>query len=204
MLLKRLSRSISLTALVLGTVTALTGSQLCIKVLDETGSPIPSAHVRLFNFDSGRVDLRSTQEKGVACFLNIPEGVYSVEGSQQGFLSVKYYPLRVVYPASNELTVRLPLGEVSEGRVDNDVTLNGTLMRGNQPAIGVNICLITKDKKTIACVVTNTLGEYVLLIPPGIYQVELTSRAGPIQKSEIDLSAPGSVYHNRLSIDKGK
>jgi hypothetical protein len=140
-----------------------------------------------------------TDSQGNACFLKIPEGLYSVEVNLRGFLTAKYYPLRVSYPEMSGLTIRLPLSNVNEGGVAQEVTLSGTLRKNGEPAEAVSICLLRPNGDQVACTITNDLGEYAIIAAPGVYQVELKPFSGDTYRSKLDLSTPGALYRDRLS-----
>jgi hypothetical protein len=199
----KIRRICAYLGLALATSITLAGSEMCIKVLDEAGQPLPRARVQVSSLSTAKSHQRATDSQGNACFLDIPEGLYSVEVSLQGFLTAKYYPLQVSYPEKNGLTVRLPLSNVNGDNMAQQITLSGTLWRSGKPAEAVSICLFRSDRSRVVCTLTNNLGEYAVIAPPGTYEVELKPSSGSAYRSKIDLSTPGASYHDRLSFPRG-
>jgi hypothetical protein len=140
-----------------------------------------------------------TDSQGNACFLKIPEALYSVEVSLQGFLTAKYYPLRVSYPEKSGLTIRLPLNNANRDTVAQEITLSGTLRKNDEPAQAVSICLLRSNGDQVACTTANDLGEYAIIAAPGVYQMELKPFSGKTYRSKIDLSTPGALYRDRVT-----
>jgi hypothetical protein len=141
---------------------------------------------------------------GKACITSLPEGLYSVEAGLAGFLNVRYYPVRVKYPAVEQLQFRLPLGEITEGLLSQEATVAGTLKVGDNPVEGANICILELEHNTrVTCARTNDLGEYALSLPPGVYAVETRMLDGAVHHSKINVSAPGS-YRNLITVTEMK
>ncbi len=180
--------------------TTLSASEMCIKVLDETGLPLPHARVQASNLSTQKSWQKESDSQGNACFLKIPEGLYAVDASLQGFLTARYYPLPVFYPEKSGLTIRLPLSNLNGDTVSQEITLSGTLTENRRPAEGVSICLFRSDGTQVACATTNDLGEYAITAAPGIYEVELKPYSGNAYRSKIDLSTPGALYRNDLKL----
>jgi hypothetical protein len=145
---------------------------------------------------------RQTDTNGNSCLPALPEGLYSVEASLQGFLNVRYYPVRVSYPQKNALTLKLPIGDISGGGLGSGISLSGTLLKMEKPAQAAEICLLKLAGGRLACTTTNDLGEYALLVPPGIYNVNLKLSSGTSYRYRIDVSATGALYRNLLFIPK--
>lgn len=139
---------------------------------------------------------------GKACIEHLPEGLCSVEASSSGsgFLNVKYYPVRVVFPEDVNLSFRLPFGEIGEGGLLSEAILSGTLMDQGKPSGDVKICLFEGSKSLpFACTVTNDLGQYALIVPPGKYRLELSRAVARIFTATIAVPVPG-YYRNRVSM----
>ena len=123
-----LTRCTVLTALLVcaaGFLTNLTASELCVVVIDEANLPLPNAWINVTRMLKPTADANnspikaynsSTDAKGAAC-LAIPEGTYSVEVGLTGFLNVRYYPVRLMYPYGRRLNFQLPIGDVTEDGV---------------------------------------------------------------------------------------
>jgi hypothetical protein len=94
----------------------------------------------------------------------------------------------------------LPLGEITEGGIETESTLGGTLY-GSGAALKADICVTREGFKS--CTTTNDLGEYVLAVPAGMYDVEIRTFSGERFKSKIDLTTP-AVYRDLLKIEKPK
>ena len=175
-----------------------TAAELCVTTTDEGRQALPKARVGVRNLLTGNILTGETGGEGRVCLQSIPEGLYSVTVSLAGFLNVKYYPVRVSYPQKHALTVTLPLGEITEGRIADDAILSGTLGRDGAAIKGAKICLVTPTGSRIACTVTDDLGEYSLSVPTGVYDAEMTDSGGTVYRQSIDLSTPGAIYHDRL------
>lgn len=121
-----------------------------------------------------------------------------MEVSLGGFLNVKYYPVRVMFPDDLTLPFQLPFGEIREGMLLSEATMSGTLSAHGKPVDGIKICMFEATKPTATiCTTTNDLGQYVLTVTPGTYIVELSRQLHRISTTTIDLSSPG-YYRNRL------
>ncbi|MBI3684004.1 MAG: carboxypeptidase regulatory-like domain-containing protein [Acidobacteria bacterium] len=179
-------------------------SSICATVSDPAGQPIRKAAVQIIHLlDPDARFSVVVDSKGRACAEHLPEGLYSVEAGSfgSGFLKVRYYPVRVVFPDDVDLSFRLPFGDIGEGGVQSEAILSGTLTDQGNPASDVKFCLFHGDKPVAAaCTVTNGLGQYSLIVPPGIYRLELTPLAKRTQSRTIDLSSPG-YYRNRVTVD---
>jgi hypothetical protein len=75
----------------------LSAAELCLRVADEGQQPLPAARVHVVSLGDGQAHDRQTDANGSSCLSGLPEGLYSVEASLQGFLHVRYYPVRVSY-----------------------------------------------------------------------------------------------------------
>jgi hypothetical protein len=178
----------------------LVASTLCVEVMDPANLPLPNAWVNIVGLATNKLYTARTDRKGRACVSRLPEGLYSVESGLTGFLNVRYYPVRVTYPATHELQFRLPFGEITEGGLSQEATVTGTLKQGDTPVQSASICIFGLQEDTpITCTVTNDLGEYALSLPPKTYRVEVRISGGEIQRSKIDVSTAGS-YRNLITV----
>jgi hypothetical protein len=185
------------------TSTVALADAICSKVVDPGDRPLPNAALKIVDLsDATKHYVGQTDREGNLCISKIPEGLYSVEASLPGFLNVRYYPVRVVFPREVHLEFRLPIGYIGEGGIAPESVLNGTLKRGGEPAGGIKICLFDGASTTpSACDNTDDLGEYALTVAPGKYAVELSDRGKlKMPRRQIDLSVAGQ-YRDRLSLD---
>jgi hypothetical protein len=173
-----------------------------------------------------------TDARGRACVTRVPEGIYYVEASAAGFLHARYYPVRVAVPKDPQLIFRLPFGEIHEGGVTSDVTLSGTLTNDGKTAGDIKVCVFQPGKiprsrsdttppalplgsppypdlraedfrDATACTDTNDLGQYVLIVPPGVYSVLYSRLLHTIGVQTIEVLYPGN-YHDKLSVPPSK
>jgi hypothetical protein len=180
-------------------------SEMCVRVDDYADLPLPNAWVNVTDLRNTGVDSttvrtfnKSTDSRGKAC-LAVPEGTYSVEAGLTGFLNVRYYPVRVVYPNPVELSFRLPVGDVIEGGVSPEALLSGTLQLDGSAIEGAKICVLQQSGPgVVVCGLTNVFGEYALSVPPGVYRTELRTPRGQIYRSTVDVRHPGH-YRDRVT-----
>jgi hypothetical protein len=184
-----------------GLQATLEASSLCSTIIDLANQPLHGAKVTIVNLiKSERKYSAVADQTGKVCVNPIPEGTYSVEASLFGFMNVRYYPVRVAFPNDVNLTFQLPFGEITEGEISEEATLSGTLEGAQAPSPTVRICLFEERKQIpIVCTNTNDLGEYALIVQPGVYRLELTRLAERVQATTIDMSHPG-YYRNRVSL----
>jgi hypothetical protein len=189
---------------VTGPLISLSASELCVRVIDEADLPLPHARLnvtRMVNApgEDSRTYNGSTDSKGQAC-IKIPEGTYSVEVGLTGFLNVRYYPVRVMFPNSSKLNFRLPLGDITEGSIVPEAILSGILQNDGKAIEGATICILQQSSSAVvACGLTNVFGEYALSVPPGIYNTEIRTAVGEVYHSTASVPRPGSHW-NRLSL----
>ncbi|MBV8847779.1 MAG: carboxypeptidase regulatory-like domain-containing protein [Bryobacterales bacterium] len=191
-----------LTAIMgLTTSLDLSASSLCAKVVDIVELPLSNAVINVFGLDDPNNHFSAfTDPKGSVCISKLPDGLYAVEASLQGFLNVRYYPVRVTFPDDVNLTFRLPFGEIREGGLRQDAVLTGTLGDRAHPESDLRICLFPVGQFVpAACSATNDLGQYALLVPPGKYRVEFTKRQQTLSGTTLDLPSPG-YYRNRVAL----
>jgi len=180
-------------------------SELCLIVNDPANLPVPKAWVNvtaLLARDAAgppETYTMTTDAKGKAC-LAVPEGTYSVEVGMTGFLNVRYYPVRVVYPFAPKLVFQLPFGELTEGGMTGEADLVGTLLYKGKPAEYVEVCVLKKASDAIiACGKTNYFGEYALSVPPGSYRTEIRTKDRQVFRSNVTVPGVGT-YNNKLVI----
>jgi len=180
-------------------------SSICATVTDLPGHPLHVATVRVVSLVDPDAHYSSAVDaSGKACIDHLPEGLYSVEAGtgSGGFLNVRYYPVRVAFPDDVTFSIPLPYGEIREGGVRTDAVLSGTLLEAGRAVDGIKICLRENNEPIPAgCTVTNDLGQYALVVPPGKYRVELArgNSREPISSVPIELPTPG-LYRNEVSM----
>jgi hypothetical protein len=175
---------------------------LCANVFDLANLPLPDASVTAVNLGTNKRFGGRSDRTGKACIPALPEGLYSVEVALTGFLNVRYYPVRLAPVATHELRFQLPFGEITEGSLAQESTLSGTLKQDGAPIQSAKICIFASEGENAApvtCSVTNDLGEYAIIVPVGIYTVELRLPQGTVQRSKIDLSNPG-FHRNSITV----
>jgi hypothetical protein len=176
-------------------------SVLCATVMDLARLPLAAASLNATSLRTGKAYAAVADRTGIACFSNVPEGLYSVDASLAGFLHVKYYPVRVAASSPVNLSFYLPFSEIEEGGVGQEATISGTLLdeRGS-PVKSAEVCAIGDNAFARSCTVTNDLGEYALVLNVGVYRAEVRTREGRVFRSNIDVSSPG-IYRDRVSVD---
>jgi hypothetical protein len=182
----------------------LVASSLCARVTDSAGLPLRNAWINVASLKTNKLYTGQADSDGRACISNLPEGLYSVEAGLTGFLNVRYYPVRVKYPAVEQLQFLLPFGEITEGLLSQEATVAGTLKDGETPVEHANICILELERNTrVTCETTNDLGEYAFSLPPGMYAVETRMPGGAVNRSKIDVSTAGS-YRNLIGATPAK
>lgn len=176
------------------------GSELCASVMDYARLPLPTATVNATNLVAGETYTARTRKDGTTCFTGITEGLYSVEAFLDGFLHVRYYPVRVTASTKQTLSFWLPFGEITEGGLSRESTVSGTLRKGGSPVQSAEVCITGSSGAPKSCTSTNDLGEYALVVPAGVYRASIRLKDGKIHQSLLDLSVPG-VYRDRLSFE---
>jgi hypothetical protein len=178
-------------------------AELCVTVNDILDLPLSNAWVNVTALippagnDAATTYNTAADSKGRAC-LTIPEGAYSVEVGLTGFLNVRYFPVRVVYPHLRDLSFRLPFGDVIVDSVAPEAVISGTLSFEGKPVEFAKICILQKDSPgVVTCGKTNVFGEYALSVPPGTFRTEIRTVDGGVYRSSIAVPRPGS-YRNGL------
>jgi hypothetical protein len=193
-------RPIFVAVALAGGAGATAASTLCVRVVDPANLPLPAAWVNIAELKTSALYTLQTDTAGKACATKLPEGLYSVEVGLTGFLNVRYYPVRVTTDWTKELEFRLPLGEAIYESVSQEAIFSGTLKTDEGGLAGAKICVKgTANDRLITCTTTNDLGEYVLVVPPGSYNIELRAPGGRIYQSKIAAPAVGQ-YRDRISI----
>jgi len=183
--------------------TVVSAGTICAYIADPGDQPLPQAILSISGLSGGpqRFSARADHD-GNVCVGHIPEGLYAVEVSLTGFMNVRYYPVRVVFPNTVHLAFHLPFGNVNADTFSTDSTLSGTLRRKGEPAAGIKLCLFQSEANVPSvCDSTDDIGEYALVVPPGKYEVEISDRGKLlVPRRPMDLSVPG-LYRDRLSLD---
>jgi len=194
-------RALRLAMIPILTLTPAWASSICATVTVHENYPLPRVQVKVVSMLEPSIHFAATtDDRGTACVDHLPEGTYSVEASRGGFVNSMYYPVRVLFPRNKSLYFRLPIGEVTEGPILQEVELSGTLAEAGGAAEGVKICLFDPGGgNPVVCTVTNDLGQYAIKLAPRIYRLELTRQQQKLDGRTIDLSVPG-FYHDKLKI----
>lgn len=175
-------------------------ASLCVKVADPENLFLAGASVNALNLATNKLFSARTDGSGMACLSGMPEGLYSVEVGVAGFLNVRYYPVRIAPAARHELRFQLPFGENHEGPMAQEAILSGTLMHGGTPLASATICILsTETGSSVACSVTNDLGEYAFVVPTALYMVEVRLPTKVTRRSKIDLSTAG-FHRNAVTV----
>jgi len=182
---------LAISMLVHACINTMDAAQLCVSVTDYADLPLSGASVTTLNLTTAEKHSSRTDRKGDVCLPSLPEGSYSVEVGLQGFMNVRYYPVRPAFPIKTKLSFRLPFAEITEGGLASESTISGTCRVGNKPAANALVCLV-KAGSNPRCTTANHLGEYLLSVPPAVYELEVATAEKRKFKSKVDLSTPGS------------
>lgn len=179
----------------------LSGASICVQVTDVEDQPLPGARITAMSLQGGQFFHATSDGRGMACISRLPTGQYAVEAGLGGFLHVRYYPVRV--PAAGKIKLRfsLPFGEITEGSLAPEAILNGTLRRAGRIVPGAKMCFYRGDSPgspPVTCVTTDDLGEYALVLPVGIYNIDIYAGASRVKQSQVEMSKPG-IYRNAVA-----
>lgn len=151
------------------------GSELCVTVVDPTDAPLPK--VKLLLIAAGAdATVGETDEKGSAC-LEIRRGSYSLELVKRGFVNVRYDPVRVTPIRSRRLTMRMPIGYVAEGGLDEAASIMGVV---DSAELGrVEVCLASNQRNSVpVCKKSDATGEFGFTVKPGHYTLQASDGKG--------------------------
>ena len=87
---------------------------LTVRVIDPTSAAVASATVKVTNLETGLMREQITNDEGLAKFDQLPPGKYKVEVSVGGFKTLIAPDVVVGISRSDELTLRMEAGAVSE------------------------------------------------------------------------------------------
>ncbi len=169
------------------------------QVADQSGSPLQSVAVTLHKLSGDHFDESSlTDSRGRYSFADLPDGEYSLEAELRGFVSVRYKPLRIYFPADVERNFVLELAGFGHDGVYASSKLVGELFWRGARVSTASICLNRADQsQQPVCTVTNGLGQYVIDVPSAVYVVTVDRGAGLHTEETLDLSTAGE-YRNKL------
>jgi hypothetical protein len=178
-------------------------ADVCVSVSDPVNLPVPRAWVLVASLSTMETRLTTvTDFTGRACLKSVAEGSYSVEVGAPGFMSVRYYPVRIQPARDRTLSFRLPIGEIREGGIQEDAVLTGTFRSIDSPSPHVRICLLQRaDGSVVSCTTADEMGQYALSVPPGLYVVEVTERGQKPIRRNIDLTRRG-IHRKKLLDDQ--
>jgi len=129
----------------------------------------------------------------VICWAS-PEGVYAIEASKLGFLSVRYQPIRVYANQKVMFTMRLPVTEAGEGGmgIGSDADVRGTVADANRAIKSGKVCLtLFNSRAPAACTFSDDFGEFLLSVPKGIYELTITASGYKDWSKQLDLVSAG-------------
>ncbi len=175
---------------------------LCVEVRDPTRLPIPRAVVSATELGTWKRHTVMTGDSGRACFASIPEGLYAVEAGTEGFVNVRYYPVRLRFPFTQRHRFELPLGELREGGIPTESVISGTLRLEGEPVAWAKICIKAAGADQI-CTTSNSIGQYALFVPPAKYRADITRGGRPRIETvlTLDVSVAGT-YIDKLLITR--
>jgi hypothetical protein len=197
-MLRAIAWRICVPIIAAGVAFSLPAADLCVKVVDDSELPLPKVAITATRLADRAQYQAQTDSRGGACVLKLAEGLYAVEASAVGFMTVRYYPVRVAYPSGAHLSFRLPVAEVAEGGMFGDALVSGTLLFEGKPISGASICALD-SKQNRHCTVASGLGEYALALAPGAYQIEIRAQNGDMFRLNIDAPTP-DVFRDLLSV----
>lgn len=175
-------------------------SSICVTVVDPAKYPLVGVSVVVRSIEQKIESSNTTDKQGIACVESLPEGLYSVEASTDGFLSVVLQPVRLMPEKRRSLRIELMIREIPEDDYFTvDALLSGTLRLNGATVPNTRVCLRKSrqpDQEPI-CGTTNALGEYVITVSPGVYRAEF-SVDGRVYAGTAELPSPG-IYRNLLS-----
>lgn len=138
-----------------------------------------------------------TDKSGIYEIKEVPDGVYSIEASKKGYVSVRYHPIRIRYPHGYEQDFELPLDEVYSGHEPGMAHLAGELRLADKPVAGVRLCLSRRRHQS--CSLTNRFGQYSMEVAPGDYQARVYHQHDLVWRQSVRLPSPGE-YRNLIQI----
>ncbi len=140
-------------------------------VYDRSQNPVPGARVVLKNI--AKADLLFdfvTDNNGLFSTDSVPNGVYWLEATAEGFRPYERTPFDIHFPRGFEVGIYLEpengTGRTPDGKAEVWGELNGS----SGPLAGAKVCLSPESKNSErSCTVTNRLGQYSLRVTPGPY-----------------------------------
>lgn len=171
--IKRLA-GLSLASLAAAALFANQGEPVTGRVSDTSNAAIAGATVTLQMLGKPTESFTTKTDKdGIYAFPEVPDGNYTIEASMKAHVSVRYFPIRILYPFGFERDFRLPADEVYESDAPDKAHVAGELKIAEKPLGGASVCL--KRRQEHVCTTTNRLGQYSLLVQPGTWQVVVTA-----------------------------
>jgi hypothetical protein len=143
------------------------------QVSDVSQNPIPGAHVTLTNV--AKPELRfefDTDERGVFTTDTIPNGVYWLETSGEGFQPNHRITCDIHFPRGLNIGITLFRPDEAGPPQVTDAEVWGELSDSSGPLAKAKVCLSAEGKggNKQSCTVTNRLGQYSLSVAPGVYR----------------------------------
>ena len=176
----------------------LCGEPVTGRVSDTFNTPLGGATVILRAVNRpAELHIAKTNKDGVYEFREVPDGTYWLEASMAGYVSVRYHPVRILYPFGYEQDFRLPRDEVYEMEAPDKAHVAGELRPGGNPLGGVQVCLGRGREEHF--VTANRLGQYSLLVAPGRWRATVKNRKEILWRQDLALGRPGE-YRNAIRI----
>ncbi len=168
------------------------GEPVTGRVTDVTNAPLAGATVT-FQMTSRPAEpiVVKTNREGFFEIKEAPDGTYWMEAAMRGFISVRYYPIRLRFPYGWEQDFRLPADEVYESDAPNKAHVAGELRLGEKPVAGARVCLSRRQQERV-CTTTNRFGQYSLLVAPGVWQASVANQNSEVVwRQTLRLGEPG-------------
>lgn len=170
------------------------------RVLDQSRYPLPGAVVTLNSLSDPQVTLKTSAARdGRYSFQEVPNGVYSLETSYNGFVGIRYGPIRVRFPLPVQRDFELPIAPGNEGGVQFYAEVVGELKYQGRWLAHATVCFSRNSAPN--CVNTNGIGQYYIALPPGVYDGSVQVEDKVLWRGHLDLGNLGE-YRNYIRLDK--
>ena len=181
-------------------VLAADRSALHGRVSDLAGQPLQGVLVTASSVSGEHLEQSlQTDVRGEYSFPELPDGVYAITAKLDGFVSISLQPIRIYYPVQTKRDFRLEVADLgTEGGIFTHSAVVGELKSGSTRVASAKICLLRMAiSAEPVCTTTNRLGQYFLLVAPGVYDVTIEPSGGAASWKRLDLTVPGE-YRNKL------
>jgi hypothetical protein len=197
-IIRRISSVFGLFAISSATQLMIAGS-LCVTAKDPAGQPLSGTSITITRAqESESLNALSrahsrTDNDGQACFFQLPDGIYNVEFSLQGFLTVSYQGVRINILRPAILEVVMLFGDVIEHDVSPPLAkVTGILkVRGDLLAEAI-ICAYDKQSNNLVnCSRSDRFGQFALLLEPESYIIEIRHKDKVYFRGRINIPRAG-------------